>query len=52
MSYPINFSKKILSKLEEGHSIRAVVQNLKWIKYNFRMEETNRNKKNFTKKTI
>lgn len=26
MSYPVNFRKKILAKLEEGHSIRAVAQ--------------------------
>lgn len=26
MSYPVHFKKKILSKLEEDHSIRAVAQ--------------------------
>ncbi|MES5555270.1 transposase, partial [Acinetobacter baumannii] len=28
MSYPIHFRKKILAKLEEGQSIRAVAQHV------------------------
>ncbi len=53
MSYPIHFRKKILAKLEEGQSIRAVAQHFEIDKNTIvEWKKANRNKKNSTKKTI
>jgi transposase len=52
MSYPIHFRKKILAKLEEGQSIRAVAQHFEIDKNTIVEWKVNRNKKNSTKKTI
>ena len=51
MSYPIHFRKKILAKLEEGQSIRAVAQHFEIDKNTIvEWKKANRNKKNSTKK--
>ncbi|EXB03266.1 transposase family protein, partial [Acinetobacter baumannii 1440422] len=49
----IHFRKKILAKLEEGQSIRAVAQHFEIDKNTIvEWKKANRNKKNSTKKTI
>ncbi|MDV4311663.1 MULTISPECIES: IS630 transposase-related protein, partial [Acinetobacter calcoaceticus/baumannii complex] len=45
MSYPIHFRKKILAKLEEGQSIRAVAQHFEIDKNTIvEWKKANRNK--------